>query len=56
MIVIGYRVLSPWSQILQNSCSVCAWQLTSFWKLYMQAVAIHTPVDLEKLIHTPLVT
>jgi len=32
MIAIGHFVLSPWSEILQNS-SVCAWPCTSFWQL-----------------------
>jgi len=31
-IAIGHCVLSPWSEILQNSSS-CAWQCTSFWQL-----------------------
>jgi len=31
-IAIGHCVLSPWSEILQNS-SACAWRCTSFWQL-----------------------
>jgi len=32
MIAIGDCVLSPWSEILQNS-SVCLWPCRSFWQL-----------------------